>query len=246
MQFSLKPCLVPPRLRPLIYSAAWLNTEIQFGDTLLPVFGHPFIVFKITEEKSNPVALLIPEEELPVPCGFHSGNNTCFIILLPYHFQRLLKTIKPAIRSVTTFPPGTPEKVLATAVMEMVAGYLLSSFQQLKSRAMEEALTLIEDNGGKISVKDIAHRLHRSERQLRRQFNHLTGYPPKNILRLQQLKATWLLISQGMPAERALYSLGYYDFSHFSKNTVALMHRKPAAIIADKACLHAIHVLHHP
>ncbi|MDZ7776806.1 MAG: AraC family transcriptional regulator [Bacteroidales bacterium] len=214
-------------------------------DTFLPLFGHPLIAFKITEEKTNPVALLIPEEELPAPCGFHSGN-TCFIILLPYHFQRLLKTIKPAMRSITTFPPGTPEPVIATAVMEMVAGYLLPSFQQLKPRPIEEALTLIENNHGKISVKDIAHRLHRSERQLRRQCNHLTGYPPKNILKLQQLKATWLLISQGMPVERALYSHGYYDFSHFTKNTVALMHRKPAAIIADKAYLHAIHILHHP
>jgi len=243
MLFSLNTCFVPPRLQSLIYSAAWLKSEKPFGNTFLPVFGHPFIAFRITEAKSNPVALLIPEEKLTVPRDFHSGNSTCFIILLPYHCQRLLKTNKPAMRGITTFPPGTPKPVIATAVMEMVAGYLLPSFQQLETRTIEEALTLIENNHGKISVEVIAHRLHRSERQLRRQFNHLTGYSPKIILRLQQLKATWLLISRGMPAERALFSQGYYDFSHFTKNTEALMHRKPAAIIADNAYLQAIQAL---
>ena len=83
---------------------------------------------------------------------------------------------------------------------------------------LDEAVKLIEDEGGQIAVANVARRLGVSPRQLQRRFNDVVGIGPKYFAKVIQLNvALGALLNDDQAYLAALsHDCGYYDQAHFA------------------------------
>jgi len=84
---------------------------------------------------------------------------------------------------------------------------------------VEKTLWSMVDKGREIKVKDLAHELHISERQLQRQIKLLTGLSPSEYINEARLQKARQLMSEGTYSTVAevAYHLGYTYPNYFSK-----------------------------
>lgn len=83
---------------------------------------------------------------------------------------------------------------------------------------IENALGIINNQCGRITVNDIIEKLRISKRQLNRQFNKIVGISPKRYSKILQLH--YIINTMGLKKYSSLQEIAYnsdfYDLSHFS------------------------------
>ena len=82
-------------------------------------------------------------------------------------------------------------------------------------------------------VRDIAHRLNISERQLRDVFTRTVGVSPKRFACIQRVR-TVLRSAGHRPLARLAHEIGYYDQSHMTAEFRTTMGTTPRAFIAGR------------
>ena len=84
---------------------------------------------------------------------------------------------------------------------------------------VEKTLWNMVDKGREVKVKDLAHELHTSERQLQRQIKLLTGLTPSEYINEVRLQKARQLISGGSYStiSEVAYHLGYAYPNYFSR-----------------------------
>jgi AraC-like DNA-binding protein len=101
---------------------------------------------------------------------------------------------------------------------------------------IEEAISVIESNIGKVFVKDLAKAVNKSERQLSRQFIRLVGVSPKVYSKILQLHYVINLMNRKELAtlKEISYSANFYDQSHFDHRFKELLGIKPNEFLVSK------------
>jgi AraC-like DNA-binding protein len=137
---------------------------------------------------------------------------------------------------------GLTNRLLATdnpeALIVILQDYLLErSYHALPfCNYIEEAISIIESNIGKILVKDIAEAVNKSERQFSRQFIKIVGVSPKVYLKILQLHYVINLMNlKEIPSFKEIsYSANFYDQSHFDHRFKELIGIKPNEFLISK------------
>lgn len=105
----------------------------------------------------------------------------------------------------------------------------------------KEALQVIYQRKGCISVKELCEKLHINERYLQREFRKNIGIPPSaylQILRFNNVFATLSTASEKQKIEGLAMLFNYYDLSHFNKD-----YKKYFGITPSKLLLHRFQLL---
>ena len=82
-------------------------------------------------------------------------------------------------------------------------------------------------------VRDVAERLHLSERQLRTVFTLAVGVSPKRFARIQRVRYA-LALRGRLPLARLAVEAGYYDQSHLTSEFRATMGVTPHSFISGQ------------
>ncbi|VAX16613.1 hypothetical protein MNBD_IGNAVI01-349, partial [hydrothermal vent metagenome] len=82
---------------------------------------------------------------------------------------------------------------------------------------VEEALQLINDHHGSISISNVIKKVRVSERQFSRQFSKIVGISPKHYSKIVQLHYIINLMNQKKytSLQDIAHSAEFYDLSHF-------------------------------
>lgn len=96
-------------------------------------------------------------------------------------------------------------------------------------REIQQAIQIVMDHKGIITVHELANRLNITERTLRRKFNHYVGIPPKKFAKIIQFQSTLDQISTGdfSKLTDVVYENGYADQSHFIRNIKKFTGKRP-------------------
>ncbi|WP_183573587.1 DUF6597 domain-containing transcriptional factor [Mucilaginibacter sp. X5P1] len=95
----------------------------------------------------------------------------------------------------------------------------LASINQVDQN-LKNAVNIIYQNRGMVSVEDLIKVLPVTERQLERKFNHYIGSSPKkftDIIRFQFFLKSLQNISFGKSLTEIIYAYGFYDQAHLNK-----------------------------
>lgn len=116
--------------------------------------------------------------------------------------------------------------------LEIIAKFLSKLAQEKgmeEYREIQQAIQIIMDHKGIISVNELAKRLNTTERTLRRKFNHYVGISPKKFAKIIQFQTSLGQISTGgfSKLTDVVYENGYADQSHFIRNIKKFTGKRP-------------------
>ncbi|MGM0565978.1 MAG: helix-turn-helix domain-containing protein [Bacteroidota bacterium] len=241
MNYSLKSFLLTSQSKGYLTSIALIETTtISEAIKSLPLFQHPFIIYRIAIHQSE--VTLIPVSINQCNTSFDEPHDTgsYLLFLFTYQMRFLINENYNELSQPFSFPVSNSAEKTGTQTAEIIASYLEQRYQNQQNLILEEALELMQKHEPGINAAKIARHFRISSRHLRRLTRQQTGLTPKTIIRLSRLKDTYLLISLGSSVETALFNNGYYDFSHFTKDSQSLLKTKPHTAIADTAFLNAV------
>lgn len=153
------------------------------------------------------------------------------------------------IQTDNLFPPEIVEPVLnafqkATDNQQRL-NIVSDFFQKLNIpnsyRLYKEALQIIYQRKGCISVKELCEQLHINERYLQREFRHNIGIAPSTYLKILRFNNVFTELSMAeekQNIETLAMLFNYYDLSHFNKD-----HKKYFAIPPSKMMLNRFQLL---
>jgi len=96
----------------------------------------------------------------------------------------------------------------------------------------------LERSGGLISIRDVAHRVGWSPRQLQRRFNDQVGISPKLFGRMQRFQTVFAALQSGASDwVTAAVRCGYYDQAHLIRDFRELSGKTPTALLAQEVDL---------
>jgi len=93
----------------------------------------------------------------------------------------------------------------------------IASYDQ---RLLKQAISIVEDNiaDSQLSVEKMAEQMNMSRTSLHRKIKTITGFPPSELIRSIRLrKAASLIANRADSATQIAQSVGFEDYSHFSK-----------------------------
>lgn len=99
-------------------------------------------------------------------------------------------------------------------------------------RIYEDAVALIEDRGGQIHIRELAHLLNVNTRMLERRFKAILGFSPKMFARLVRFQNIVEVLRSALPACRLTdiaHEFGYTDQSHFIRDFKAMSGALPGS-----------------
>lgn len=241
MKYSIETFLLNSKSKGYLTSIALIETAtISTAIKSLPLFQHPFIIYRIAIHQSE--VTLIPVYINPNSTSFDESNDkgSYLLFLFTYQMRFLINENYNELSQPFSFPVSNSAEKTGTQTAEIIASYLEQRYQNQQNLILEEALELMQKHEPGINAAKIARHFRISSRHLGRLTRQQTGLTPKTIIRLSRLKATYLLISLGSSVETALFNNGYYDFSHFTKDSQSLLKIKPRSAITDTAFLDTI------
>ena len=114
---------------------------------------------------------------------------------------------------------GTTSIIQAIAIFEQFLIKRLASIN-MADQNVKDALNIIYQNHGMVSIQNLLNILPITERQLERKFNHYIGSTPKKFtdtIRLQSFLKTLQHISFDKSLTETIYNYGFYDQAHLNK-----------------------------
>jgi AraC-like DNA-binding protein len=101
---------------------------------------------------------------------------------------------------------------------------------------VDEAITLIDESRGNITVNALCKRTNISERQFNRRFTEIVGISPIQYIKIRQLHFVVNLFQsrKHKSLKDLAYSSGFYDSAHFSNNFKKLTGMTPGEFIQSK------------
>jgi AraC-like DNA-binding protein len=123
-------------------------------------------------------------------------------------------------------------------LVDIIQDYLIElSFHALPfCKYIEEAISLMETNIGKIRVQDIAKAINKSERQFYRKFQKIVGVSPKKYSKMLQLHyVISLMNSKEISSFKEIsYTANFYDQSHLDHRFKELLGITPNKFLSSK------------
>lgn len=94
---------------------------------------------------------------------------------------------------------------------------------------IQQAIQIIQDHKGLITINELTRQLDTNERTLRRKFNQYVGIPPKKFAKIIQFQTSLDQIATGdfSKLTQVVYDNGYADQSHFIRNIKKFTGKSP-------------------
>lgn len=125
--------------------------------------------------------------------------------------------------------------------IEIIEEYLMKKLLSRKSHLdyMQRTVSLILENIGNITVKELAAKLHISDRQIERKFKEQIGISPKMFSRLIRINYVFKLLRTNPDLEwqDVIYLCGYYDQAHFIRDFKEIAGESPNVFLSKKSML---------
>lgn len=168
-----------------------------------------------------------------LPCGL-----SCFT-KLPLHEFVNSRINTGEMRAVfdDTFVERLCEQEHIEGRIRLVEGYLLAylarHYQSADSH-VAMAVNMINQSGGKRSVRSLMDEVCLCQRHFERKFKHNTGYTPKEYSRIIKFKNAVELLRNTTPSNLLTTAInaGYYDLAHFSKEIKSLSGSTPTSFLS--------------
>lgn len=168
-----------------------------------------------------------------LPCGL-----SCFT-KLPLHEFVNSRINTREMRAVfdDTFVERLCEQEHIEGRIRLVEGYLLTylarHYQSADSH-VSMAVNMINQSGGKRSVRSLMDEVCLCQRHFERKFKHYTGYTPKEYSRIIKFKNAVELLRNTTPTNLLTTAInaGYYDLAHFSKEVKSLSGSTPTSFLS--------------
>jgi len=121
----------------------------------------------------------------------------------------------PALHKISAlFCEGHYEKTI-----ESIEAYFLSLISQVESHPIQQAVSMIFEQNGMVSVQELSDYISIGQRQLERYFKKYIGLSPKRYMRIIRFNYIFeLMKKKDHNWQDLVFSAGYYDQSHFIKN----------------------------
>lgn len=168
-----------------------------------------------------------------LPCGL-----SCFT-KLPLHEFVNSRISTREMRAVfdDTFVERLCEQEHIGGRVQLVEGYLLAYLARHYQSAdsyVAMAVNMINQSGGKRSVRSLMDEVCLCQRHFERKFKHYTGYTPKEYSRIIKFKNAVELLRNTAPSNLLTTAInaGYYDLAHFSKEVKSLSGSTPTSFLS--------------
>jgi AraC-like DNA-binding protein len=104
----------------------------------------------------------------------------------------------------------------------------LTTTEPLKANSIDEAVEIIFERKGMVSIEELAASIFVSERQFLNQFKQQVGLSPKFFARIIRLNYIFQLVKENKEKWSSLaYEAAYFDQSHFIKDFKAFTGENP-------------------
>jgi AraC-like DNA-binding protein len=123
--------------------------------------------------------------------------------------------------------------------VEIIAAMLAKLAEQniyYQAQQVQQAVNLILESKGKITVKDLTEYLHLTERTLQRLFVDYVGISPKQFAKIIQFQTSFTHISNETFSKltEIAYENGYADQTHYIRNFKRFTRKKPSQFKSSK------------
>jgi AraC-like DNA-binding protein len=121
-----------------------------------------------------------------------------------------------------------------TDKIELLQSYFLDLIQSHTSpqTIVDQAIAMILDTQGVVSVSELMKRLNVSERTIERMFREYIGLSPKFYSRIIRFSSIFRLKNEGIASwTNLVYETGYFDQSHFIGNFKEFTGEDPSAYL---------------
>jgi AraC-like DNA-binding protein len=222
--------------------------------TVLPFFadGYPGLMFQETQNglfvsphnKEMPLLFLYGQTIKPIELVIEGTYKLIIFQLYPFvlksFFSVTAKDINDGCYDLQQSQNGgnTINQLLRQTKykkrIEILTAFLFDIFQAKKETLdlqIRQAIQIIIDNKGQISIKQICHKINSTARTFERRFMKETGISPKqfsNIIQFQ-LSLEQLTLKDFTKLTDIVYKNGYADQSHFIKVFKAFTGKTPKA-----------------
>jgi len=108
--------------------------------------------------------------------------------------------------------------------IEIITAYLSAKIHKpsIKFSQVQQSIALIHSHQGKITVDELVHKAHISERQFERNFKTHTGFSPRTYLKIIKFENALKDMKKSIHKNDLLSSIaldnGYYDQAHFNRH----------------------------
>jgi AraC-like DNA-binding protein len=222
------------------------STYLSYNHKDIPAYKHvkkikPTGRLQITGPKTDPNICVEYEGELLqilvefTPTGFYyifhcSPASFLNSLVDPCQFvpQETVDNLKNKL--FATDDPDNHVDIIQDHLIEL-------SYQALPfCQYIEKAIRILENNIGKNAIKDIATAVHKSERQLSRQFTKMVGISPKQFSKILQLHYVINLmhLKEYSSLKEISYSANFYDLSHFDRRFKELVGITPNEFLISR------------
>lgn len=164
----------------------------------------------------------------------------------PTGFYRLFgldcQPLTDTATALTALAPDTGPALIATLEatpdpgeqMEQLQDFLLARVTNARpASVVDDAVALIEQEQGDVTVERTAEYCHLSERQLHRRFLREVGIGPKHFAKVIQIKEALATLHDGTPGQlrNLAQRTGYFDQAHFIHDFQRLVGTNPLAFL---------------
>jgi len=156
--------------------------------------------------------------------------------------RELTDKVVPLKTNVTGYLDEMEEEVFKTndhtSMIGVVNRYLERLGKEFKPGAIDNAIRIIIETHGTVSVNELTEQTRTSERQLERLFNRYVGLSPKFYARVIRFSYIFKCINQKNFTWTDLgLEAGFYDQPHFIKNFKAFSGEEPSRYFFDQPSL---------
>jgi AraC-like DNA-binding protein len=243
--------IIPDKSIALLVKQVMVFEDDQNQQTILPFFadGYPGLMFQQTENgllvnphrKQMPVIFLYGQTLHPIELVMQGKYRLIVFQLYPFVLKSLFHITPGDINDdCYNLEPVAGKKTLHTlnaAIntsnrINIITRFLHNIFQSRKSEtdaAVKQAIQLIIQDRGQVTVKHICSKLNLTERTFERRFINETGLSPKQFSRIIQFAQSLeqLAVQDFTKLTDVVYTNGYADQSHFIRVFKAFTGKTP-------------------
>ncbi|WP_020530811.1 helix-turn-helix domain-containing protein [Flexithrix dorotheae] len=250
-------------LKPFIHVYAIIDENMAFNQPLLtqipPGLGTAIIFFskketRISMESSRkslediPSAYILPHFDKSYKVGFGGVMTFIAVIFRPGKLRKLFNlSMNNIINRLFSFDElNLPELKMIYAEIQKEHNNnakvaLLTSFFEKKlnhdsfsTDLVDQIITEMLTFPG-LHINDLAEKLNKSERQIRRAFKEGMGITPKTFQKIVRINNAIRLIhsDKAMKLTEIAYEAGYFDHSHFNAEFRAFIGKSPKVYVKN-------------